>query len=116
VCTFIKFLGYIHRFKESGNEGCKEKAPMGEMVNITAPLRATIFSFLTDLKPNIETSVTMYKITRCHNPDQPESQTIPSCTGLLGFLDFSIIRYSKRLENTTFRKLDLFPSSDKMGE
>jgi hypothetical protein len=41
-------------------------------------LRATLLSFVTDLKPNIETSVPMYKITRCHNPDQPESGTISS--------------------------------------
>jgi hypothetical protein len=31
------------------------------------------------------------------------------------FFYFSIVRYSKRLVNTTFRKLDLFPSSGERG-
>jgi hypothetical protein len=31
---------------------------------------------------------------------------------LLGFWTLSIIRYSKKRENTTFRNLDLFPSSE----
>jgi hypothetical protein len=35
---------------------------------------------------------------------------------LLGFRILSIVRYSKILENTTFRKLDLFPSSDVGGD
>jgi hypothetical protein len=31
--------------------------------------------------------------------------------GLLSFWTLSVVQYSKKLENTTFRKLDLFPSS-----
>jgi hypothetical protein len=34
---------------------------------------------------------------------------------LPGFWTLSIVRYSKKLENTTFRKLDLFPSSGERG-
>jgi hypothetical protein len=34
---------------------------------------------------------------------------------LLGFWTFSIVRYSRKLENTTFRKLNLFPSSGEKG-
>jgi hypothetical protein len=30
---------------------------------------------------------------------------------IIGFLTLSIVRYSKKSENTTFQKLDLFPSS-----
>jgi hypothetical protein len=35
-------------------------------------------------------------------------------TGILDF--FPIVRYSKKLENTKSRKLDLFPSSDEVGD
>jgi hypothetical protein len=35
---------------------------------------------------------------------------------LLDFWTLSIVRYSKKLENTTFRKLDLFPSSGEVWE
>jgi hypothetical protein len=35
-------------------------------------------------------------------------------TELLGFWTFSIVRYSRK-QKKTFRKLDLFPSSDKGG-
>jgi hypothetical protein len=34
-----------------------------------------------------------------------------SCSELLGFWTSSIVQYSKKIENTTFRKLDLFLSS-----
>jgi hypothetical protein len=35
---------------------------------------------------------------------------------LLGFWTLYIVWYSKKLENATFRKLDLFPSSGEGGE
>jgi hypothetical protein len=35
---------------------------------------------------------------------------------LLSFWTFSIVQYSKKLENTTFRRLDLFPSSGQEGK
>jgi hypothetical protein len=35
---------------------------------------------------------------------------------LLGFWALPIVRHSKQLENTTFRKLDLFPSSCEEGK
>jgi hypothetical protein len=34
---------------------------------------------------------------------------------LLSFWTLSIVRYSKKLKNTTFRKLDLFPSPGQGG-
>jgi hypothetical protein len=34
---------------------------------------------------------------------------------LLSFWTLSIVQYSKKLKNTTFRKLDLFPSSGRGG-
>jgi hypothetical protein len=34
---------------------------------------------------------------------------------LLSFWTLSIVQYSKKLENTTFQKLDLFPSSGRVG-
>jgi hypothetical protein len=36
--------------------------------------------------------------------------------GITGFLGLYIARYSRKLENITFRKLDLFPSSGKERE
>jgi hypothetical protein len=33
------------------------------------------------------------------------------CSELLSFWTLSIVQYSKKLENTTYRKLGLFPSS-----
>jgi hypothetical protein len=36
--------------------------------------------------------------------------------GITKFLDLSILQYSKKLENTTFRNLDLFLSSGKGGK
>jgi hypothetical protein len=35
---------------------------------------------------------------------------------LLGVWTLSIVWYSKKLENTTFQKLDLFPSSGERGD
>jgi hypothetical protein len=36
---------------------------------------------------------------------------------ILGFFNLSIVRYSSNyLDNTTFRKLDLFPSSGEEGD
>jgi hypothetical protein len=37
-------------------------------------------------------------------------------TELLGFWTLSIVRYSRKIGDTTFRKLDLFPSSGKGGK
>jgi hypothetical protein len=39
-------------------------------------------------------------------------------SGLLGFWTLSIVRYSKKAKKTTFRKLDVLPSSGeaKVGE
>jgi hypothetical protein len=42
---------------------------------------------------------------------QRRGQVIVAGTQILGFWTLSIAHNSKRLENTTFRKLDLFPSS-----
>jgi hypothetical protein len=36
--------------------------------------------------------------------------TVDNTKKSLGLWTLSIVRYSKQLENTTFRKLDLFPS------
>jgi hypothetical protein len=41
---------------------------------------------------------------------------VSSPSELMGFWTVSIIWDSKKLETTTFRKLDLFPSSGKGGE
>jgi hypothetical protein len=35
---------------------------------------------------------------------------------LMGFWTLSIIWYAKKLENTTFQKLDLFPPSGEKGD
>jgi hypothetical protein len=51
---------------------------MGKINSIMALLRAVVLSFVTDLKQNTETSVSMYKITRCYKPDKPESETSSS--------------------------------------
>jgi hypothetical protein len=44
------------------------------------------------------------------------NQEFELSSDLLGFRTLSIVRSSKKLENTTFRKLDLFLSSGEGGE
>jgi hypothetical protein len=41
---------------------------------------------------------------------------MPQFSEFLSFWTLSIVQYSKKFENTTFRKLDLFPSSGQGGK
>jgi hypothetical protein len=44
-----------------------------------------------------------------------KTMTVRVHSELISFWTLSIVQYSKKLENTTFRKLDLFPSSGHGG-
>jgi hypothetical protein len=51
-----------------------------------------------------------------YSPQHPVLKHTQSVQTNWGFGLFSIISYSTKIENTTFRKLDLFPSSSEEGK